>query len=113
MASKGAARSKPRFTHLQGQYLAFIETYTTLYGVAPAEADMQRFFRVTPPAVHRMVLALEERGLLRRVPGESRSIRLLLSWDEIPKLERRGRDGAFSNPALQRTGCSRCSHLGR
>ena len=95
MASKDVARSKPRFTHLQGQYLAFIETYTTLHGVAPAEADMQRFFRVTPPAVHRMVLALEERGLLRRVPGESRSIRLLLSLDEIPKIERRGRDGAF------------------
>jgi len=56
---------------------------------------MQRFFRVTPPAVHRMVLALEECGLLRRVPGQSRSIRLLLSVDEIPRLERRGRDGAF------------------
>ena len=37
--------SKPRFTDLQGQYLAFIEAYTTLHGVAPAEADMQRFFR--------------------------------------------------------------------
>lgn len=95
VASKSAARSKPRFTQLQGQYLAFIETYTTLHGLAPAEADMQRFFSVTPPAVHRMVLALEERGLLRRVPGQSRSIRLLLSSDEIPRLERRGRDGAF------------------
>ena len=95
VTSKGAAKSKPRFTHLQGQYLAFIETYTTLHGLAPAEADLQRFFRVTPPAVHRMVLALEERGLLRRVPGQSRSIRLLVSVDEIPKLERRGRDGAF------------------
>jgi len=95
VARKGAARSKLRFTHLQGQYLAFIETYRTLYGVAPAEADMQRFFRVTPPAVHRMVLVLEERGLLTRVPGQSRSIRLLLSSDEIPKLARRGRDGAF------------------
>jgi hypothetical protein len=25
-------RSKARFTDLQGQYLAFIETYTTLHG---------------------------------------------------------------------------------
>jgi repressor LexA len=85
---------KPRakFTDLQGQYLAFIQTYTTLHGVAPAEADMQRFFRVTPPAVHRMVLALEQRRLLERVPARSRSIRLLLSSDEIPKLEGRGTD---------------------
>jgi DNA-binding MarR family transcriptional regulator len=44
---------------------------------------MQRFFRVTLPTVHRMVLTLEQRGLLERVPGQSRSIRLLLSSDEI------------------------------
>ena len=74
--------------------MAFIETYTTLHGVAPAEADMQRFFRVTPPAVHRMVLVLERRGLLRRVAGQARSIRLLLSPVEIPKLARDERSGA-------------------
>jgi len=79
--------SETKFTDLQGQYLAFIQTYTTLHGVAPAEADMQRFFRVTPPTVHRMVLALEERGLIQRIPGRSRSIRLLVSSDKIPKLE--------------------------
>lgn len=56
---------------------------------------MQHFFRVTPPAVHRMVLALEQRRLLERVPGRSRSIRLLLSSDEIPKLEGRGTAYAF------------------
>jgi repressor LexA len=78
-----------RFTELQGQYLAFIEAYAALHGVAPAEADMQRFFRVTPPTVHRMVLALEERGLIERVPGQARSIRLLLPATEIPKLGRR------------------------
>ena len=55
---------------------------------------MQRFFRVTPPAVHRMVLALEERGLLERVPGQSRSIGLLLSSDGIPKLDRRKAAGS-------------------
>lgn len=93
--SKTVMKRRPKFTDLQGQYLAFIETYTTLHGVAPAEADMQRFFRVTPPTVHRMVLTLEQRGLIERVPGRSRSIRLLLSSDEIPKLERHGTDGAF------------------
>jgi hypothetical protein len=40
--------SEARFTDLQGQYLALIEAYTTLHGIPPAEADMQRFFRVTP-----------------------------------------------------------------
>jgi repressor LexA len=65
-------KPRPKFTDLQGQYLAFTETYTTLHGVAPAEADMQRFFCVTPPTVHRMVLTLEQRGLIERIPGRSR-----------------------------------------
>ena len=88
-------KPSPKFTGLQGQYLAFIQAYTTIHGVAPSEADMQRFFRVTPPTVHRMVLALEQRGLLERVPGQSRSIRLLLSSEEIPKLERHETAYAF------------------
>lgn len=89
MTSESVMRRRPKLTDLQGQYLAFIQAYTTLHGLAPAEADMQRFFRVTPPTVHRMVLALEQRGLLERVPGQSRSIRLLLPSEEIPRLERR------------------------
>ncbi len=35
---------------------------------APAEADIQRRFGVTPPSVHQMVLALELDGLIRRLP---------------------------------------------
>jgi hypothetical protein len=31
------------FTALQGQYLAFIGAYSVIHGVAPAEADIQRF----------------------------------------------------------------------
>ena len=80
-------REEARFTPLQGQYLAFIDAYTRIHRVAPAEADMQRFFRVSPPSVHRMVLTLEERGLLERTPGQARSIRLLISRDEIPRLD--------------------------
>jgi SOS-response transcriptional repressor LexA len=95
MPIKRVKKPRAKFTDLQGQYLAFIQTYTTLHGVAPAEADMQRFFRVTPPAVHSMVLALEQRRLLERVPGQSRSVRLLLSSDEIPKLEGHRTDDAF------------------
>jgi hypothetical protein len=47
----GAARnlSAQAFTEKQGQYLAFIYTYAHMFGRPPAEADMQRHFRVTPP----------------------------------------------------------------
>jgi len=75
-----------RFTELQGQYLAFIYAYTTVHRRPPAEADMQRFFMVTPPSVHRMVLALEQRGLIRRQPGQARSIELLIPPEALPIL---------------------------
>jgi DNA-binding MarR family transcriptional regulator len=79
----------PKFTEKQAQYLAFIHTYTLLNDRSPAEADMQQYFRVTPPSVHRMVIELEDRGLIRRSPGVARSIEVLLSDDEVPRLCRR------------------------
>jgi Mn-dependent DtxR family transcriptional regulator len=75
------------YTPRQGQYLAFIYYYTKILGVPPAEADMQRYFRVSPPAVHEMVLNLERHGLISREPGKPRSIRLLLTRAELPDLE--------------------------
>ena len=75
----------PAFTEKQGQYLAFIHTYVQLNGRPPAEADMEKFFGVTPPSVHRMVVELEKRGLIRRVPRQPRSIELTIS-EGIPAL---------------------------
>ena len=48
------------YTPKQGQYLAFIHYYTKLNGTPPAEADMQRYFEVSPPTVHRMIEKLEQ-----------------------------------------------------
>ena len=76
----------PKFTAPQGQYLAFIYAYATIHRQAPAEADLRRFFRVTAPSVHRMVLELEQRGLIRRVPRTARSIELLVPPEELPIL---------------------------
>lgn len=78
--------SPERFTAAQGQYLAFIYAYSKLHRRPPAEADMQRFFAVTPPSVHRMVLELEKRGLIRRQPGQARSIELLVVPEDLPIL---------------------------
>lgn len=75
------------FTAKQGQYLAFIHAYTKLNRRPPAEADMQHFFAVTPPSVHRMVVELERLKLIRREPGVARSIELLVSSALLPALE--------------------------
>ncbi len=75
------------YTHLQGQYLAFIYYYTLIHSVPPAETDMQRYFRVSPPSVHEMVKTLDRRGFISREPGKPRTIRVLLSRAELPDLE--------------------------
>ena len=69
---------KPPYANRQGQFLAFIHHYTTLHGRPPAEAEMARFFQVTPPSVHSTILTLERRGLITRAPGQARSIALRL-----------------------------------
>jgi Mn-dependent DtxR family transcriptional regulator len=74
------------YTDKQGQYLAFIYYYGKIHGRAPAEADMQQYFRVSPPSVHQMILTLEARGLIERTPGQARSIRLLIPPEELPDL---------------------------
>jgi SOS-response transcriptional repressor LexA len=80
------ASSAPAFTAKQGQYLAFIHAYALVNGRPPAEADMQRFFRVTPPSVHQMVLTLERSGLISRRPGAPRSIAVLVAPEALPAL---------------------------
>ena len=86
MTAPTATPSSALFTEKQGQYLAFIYTYALLNRRAPAEADMQAYFQVTPPSVHSMVVELERRGLIRRVPRQARSIELLIAADRLPPL---------------------------
>ena len=76
-----------RFTQKQGQYLAFIYVYAHIFQQAPAEADMPRHFRVTPPSVHQMVLGLERDGFIRRQPGVARSITILVPPQDLPILD--------------------------
>ena len=78
---------KNKYTSKQGQYLAFIYYYTKINGQAPAEADMQRYFKVSPPSVHQMVLTLEKNKLIKRTRRVARSIQLLISAEELPVLE--------------------------
>ncbi len=75
------------FTELQGRYLAFIYVYTRIHGTPPAESDLQRFFRVTAPAVHQMVLTLHRNGLITRTPGAPRSIAVLVPFEDLPLLQ--------------------------
>lgn len=78
--------SRPALTPKQGQYLAFIHAYTLVNGHPLAEADMMRFFCVSPPSVHQMVVTLEQAGLIYRQPGVPRSVTVAVEPHLLPEL---------------------------
>lgn len=73
-----------KFTQKQGQYLAFIFYYTKVNGRPPAQADIQRYFNVTAPTVHQMLVSLENKGLLEKTANQSRGITVLIPVHELP-----------------------------
>jgi repressor LexA len=87
MPPNSSAHTALRWTERQGQYLAFIHDYTKVNRQPPAETDIARFFGLAPPSVHRMIIELEQRGLLARTPGAPRSLRVLVRRAELPELE--------------------------
>ena len=76
-----------KITERQGQYLSFISQYMKVNGRAPAESDIQRYFGVSPPTVHQMVVKLESLGLISRKPSVARSIQILVSPGDILELK--------------------------
>ena len=81
-----SGRHTPSFTQKQGQYLAFIDAYTRIHRRPPAEHELQRHFRVSPPSVHQMILTLERAGLIRRQPRVPRSIEVPVPLERLPVL---------------------------
>lgn len=82
-----SGKAAPGFTHKQGQYLAFIDAYTRVNRQPPAERDIQHYFGVTPPTVHQMIRTLERTGFIRKTPGASRSIEVLVAPEDLPILQ--------------------------
>ena len=77
-------------TRQQGQFLAFIREYIMCNesGVAPSHADFQRFFNLTPPSVNSMLIRLDQREFIRRIPGQARAIEIICPPEWIPPLDR-------------------------
>lgn len=77
-------------TRQQGQFLAYIREYMMRNhaGVAPTHANFQQFFNLTAPSVNSMLIRLERRGFIRRIPHQARGIELAVNPDWIPPLDR-------------------------
>jgi hypothetical protein len=80
-------RSGKAFTHRQGQFLAFISSYTKLHRQGPSELDLRVFFGLTPPSVHSMIVKLHQLGLVSRQTGKPRSVRVTVSKEQVPELQ--------------------------
>ena len=78
---------KPPYTPRQGQMLAFIYHYTKIHKCPPAETDIAAYFGISPPSAHQAIMTLERHGLISRVLGQPRSIRVLLPREDLPDLE--------------------------
>jgi len=79
-------KAKPQYTARQGQYLAFIYYYIKIHRQAPAEADLQRYFEVSPAAVHQMLHTLEAKGFIERERGKARAMSLMVLREALPDL---------------------------
>ena len=78
---------KPPYTPRQGQMLAFIHYYSKIHKCPPAENDIAAYFGISPPSAHQAIMTLERHGLISRVLGQPRSIRVLLPREDLPDLE--------------------------
>ncbi len=80
-------QSPTRFTAKQGQYLAYLYLYRKLHRCSPSESEIAKYFRVSPPSTHQMIVKLNKNGLITREPGVPRSIRVTIPRDQIPQLD--------------------------
>lgn len=99
-------RMAPAFTARQGEYLTFIHRYTQKFGVAPSFEEIGTHFGTTPPSVNNMIKTLCARGLLSRLPGVARSLRVLVPVSLLPESEfgpGRGKPSARSDTAAPST----------
>ena len=73
-----------KFTQRQGMVLAFVHAFTQRRGMAPSYEQIASHFGISSPSVNGMIKTLERRGLLSRVPGVARSLRVLVPAAQLP-----------------------------
>ena len=75
-------------THKQRDCLSFIRSYTDEHGACPSFQQMADALDLgSKGAVSRLILALEERGHIRRLPGKVRALEVLSPLACVPTAE--------------------------
>ena len=58
-----------------------------LHGVSPAHADIQNYFKVSPPPVNQMLITLEKKSLIQNQLIVAKSIKRLIPIEKLPLLK--------------------------
>jgi hypothetical protein len=77
--NRATVTSKP-YSAKQGQYLAFIFYYTKIHGVAPAKADMERYFEENTRKTGQPELSDLRDGIGARLRDSCSEIRCGRGW---------------------------------
>ena len=74
-------------TERQGQFLAFILRFTERHGISPSFDELAMRFGITSPSVNGMIKTLERKGLISRIPGAARTLRVEVAADLLPSID--------------------------
>ena len=66
-----------RLPKRQREIAEFIREHIEIHGVPPTYREIASYFRLTVSTVQESIGALERKGVVRRVPGRSRNLRLV------------------------------------
>src|SRR5262249_874875 len=94
-------RARPMLTKKQSELLRFIHERLKETGVPPAFDEMKdALFLRSKSGIHRLILALEERGFIRRLPNRARALEVLRLPDSASPPET-GRTKRFSPSVIE------------
>lgn len=76
-----------KLTIKQKVILEAIEWYINQYGISPTIRDLAELTNTAPHPTHEKVLKLEELGVISTQNGKARTIKVLISLEEIENAE--------------------------
>ena len=88
-------------TPKQYELLAYIDTFLAQHGVSPSFDEMKEALNLkSKSGIHRLIVALEERGFIRRLPHLARALEVLRRPETMAESASK-RDGMFAPRVIE------------
>lgn len=87
LAAATQEASPADYTPRQGQFLAFIYSYTQVTGQEPTERDVERYFKISGSGVRDMIERLEWGKFITCSDEKPHRLRVLVPAEQLPELE--------------------------